>query len=199
MFFLQVSLQTITALRQQIATHTQNSEMIKKGYAPLFSAHPEASVVLIGQAPGAKTHEAGKPWADQSGQQLRRWLGISDDTFYDETKLALVPMDFYFPGKGKNGDLPPRKGIAELWHPKIFACMPNLQLKILVGQYSQAYYLANRKATLTATVKNYQQYVTQGVFPLPHPSPRNNIWKKKNPWFEQEVVPALQTQIAQWL
>jgi len=187
-----MSVNTISNIKNAIKKHPQNKGMGKKGYEPLFSAHPAAKIIIIGQAPGAKTHEANAPWADQSGEQLRRWLGVTDEVFYDESKIALMPMDFYFPGKGKTGDLPPRKGFAELWHPQLFDLMPNIKLTILIGNYSQSYYLENRAKTLTETVQNYKMYLKDGFFPLPHPSPRNNIWKKKNPWFEAKTVPALQ-------
>ncbi len=172
--------------------HPSNSEYTQKGYKPLFSIHKQSCIVLIGQAPGIRAQEADTPWSDPSGQKLQEWLGITPEQFYDHKTIALVPMDFYYPGKGKTGDLPPRKDFAAMWHPQVFAAMPNLELKILIGQYSQNYYLLNRKKTLTETVKNYKEYIKDGFFPIPHPSPRNNIWLKKNPWFEQEVVPELQ-------
>lgn len=183
---------SVTKIRKAIAVDPSNAKLQHQGLNPLFSAHPGASIVIIGQAPGKKTHEANRPWDDKSGEQLRRWMGVPDEIFYDQTKVALVPMDFYFPGKGKTGDLPPRKEFAEKWHTKLWELMPNIQLKILIGQYSQAYYLPNRSKTLTETVKNFHRYTEMEIFPLPHPSPRNNIWKSKNPWFETDVVPALQ-------
>ena len=188
-----------TKLSKDIEDHPQNKEMTEKGYIPIFSASSTAKIVIIGQAPGIKAQESKKPWNDKSGEQLRRWLKVTDEVFYDCNQLALVPMDFYFPGAGKTGDLPPRRGFAELWHSRIFDCMPNIELKILVGQYAQNYYLQDKKSTLTETVKHYKQYLSRSVLPLPHPSPRNNIWKKKNPWFEDEVVPQLQGQILKYL
>ncbi len=168
-----------------------NTSFTKAGEQPVFTAHPDARLIIIGQAPGHKAQASGIPWDDQSGAQLRRWLGVSDETFYDETKIALMPMDFYFPGTGKTGDLPPRPGFAERWHPELLAWMPDIALTLLIGQYAQAYYLDNRPRALTETVKNYKDYLPTQL-PLPHPSPRNNIWKKKNPWFEKDVVPTLQ-------
>lgn len=120
---------------------------------------------------------------------------MDDKAFYDETQFAVMPMDFYFPGKGKSGDLPPRAGFADLWHPRLLQLMPNVHLTVLIGQYAQKYYLRRAKKTLTETVKNYTEYLPDGYFVLPHPSPRNNIWKAKNPWFEREVVPELQKRI----
>jgi uracil-DNA glycosylase len=179
------------SIRRAIARHPQNDGMQQKGYVPIFSASETSRIVLIGQAPGIKAQESQVPWNDKSGEQLRSWLGISGKDFYDETKIALIPMDFYFPGKGKSGDLPPRKGFAELWHPKLFKVLPKADLTILIGQYAQRHYLEHKEDTLTETVRHYKKYLKNNFFPIPHPSPRNNIWKAKNPWFEKEVVPAL--------
>lgn len=174
--------------------------MTQRGDTPLFSAHTQSKIVIIGQAPGARTMQAEKPWADASGDRLRDWMGVSQDVFYDVKKIALVPMDFYFPGHGSAGDLPPRKDFADMWHPKILDQMGKIQLTLLVGQYAQAYYLGDtRQKNLTETVHNYTTYMRDGFFPLPHPSPRNNIWLKKNPWFAKDVLPALQKNIAQIL
>ena len=186
---------TVAAVYKAIAAHEQNKNMQAKGWQPVFSAHPKARVVIIGQAPGRLAQESGIPWNDPSGQQLRRWLGVSDELFYDETRIALIPMDFYFPGSGKTHDLPPRPGFAELWHPPLLELMPKLELTILIGQYAQAHYLEKRAKTLTETVKQYKSHLKQHQLPLPHPSPRNNIWKKRNPWFEKDIVPTLQREI----
>lgn len=158
------------------------------GPRPIVAAHPDAKIIIIGQAPGTKVHETGVPWDDPSGRQLRKWLGVSDAIFYDETKIALVPMGFCYPGKGKGGDLPPRTECAPLWHPKLWEAMPNLELIILIGTYAQKYYLKkDMEKNLTETVKAYQKYAPK-YFPLPHPSPRNRFWLRKNPWFEEETV-----------
>lgn len=190
---------SVVEITQAIIEHEQNVEQTGAGHLPLFTAHKEAKILIIGQAPGLKTEAGQKPWADKSGEQLRRWLGVTEADFYDEQTFALVPMDFYYPGRGKSGDLPPRKEFAELWHPPLLELMFKIQLTILIGQYSQAYYLKGKEATLTETVQNYKKYLKYNYFPLPHPSPRNNIWKKKNPWFEKTVVPALQCQVAKAL
>jgi len=180
-------------LIQEIMNHPSNISHTKKGHQPLFSAHKDARIVFIGQAPGIKAQEADIPWSDASGRTLQKWLGITEEQFYDEKTIALVPMDFYYPGKGKTGDLPPRKDFADLWHTKVFDTMPNLKLKILIGQYAQKYYLGDQnKKNLTETVRNYKDYLKDGFFPIPHPSPRNNIWLRKNPWFEKDVIPELQ-------
>jgi uracil-DNA glycosylase len=163
-------------------------EHLPLGPRPIVAAHADAKIIIIGQAPGTKVHETGVPWDDPSGRQLRKWLGVSDEVFYDETKIALVPMGFCYPGKGKGGDLPPRKECAPLWHQQLWDSMPNLELIILIGTYAQKYYLkGNMEKNLTETVKAYQQFLPK-FFPLPHPSPRNRFWLKKNPWFDEEVV-----------
>ncbi|MCG8319636.1 MAG: uracil-DNA glycosylase family protein [Cytophagales bacterium] len=166
------------------------------GANPVFQFGEGARVVIIGQAPGRKVHQSGIPWDDASGNRLREWLDISTSTFYDPDKLALVPMGFCYPGKGKSGDLPPRPECAPKWHDRILARLENVGLRILIGQYAQQYYLHGRvKRTLTETVKAYGEYLPSEI-PLPHPSPRNNIWLRKNPWFEKELLPVLQGRIA---
>ncbi len=185
-------MKTIKSIRQAIIDHPTNKWAKDKNWIPIFTAHKEARISIIGQAPGIRAQTSEIPWDDASGKALRQWLGVSDETFYDPKQIALIPMDFYFPGKGKSGDLPPRKDFAELWHEPLFDLMPNIELTILIGQYAQAYYLGNKKAkTLTETVQNYKKYLKEGYLPLPHPSPRNNIWMAKNPWFVQKVLPEL--------
>lgn len=160
---------------------------------PIFQASQSARVVIVGQAPGIKAHDSDKPWNDASGDRLRDWLGLSRDTFYNSANIALVPMGFCYPGKGKSGDLPPRKECAPAWHEQIFSTM-EIKVTLLVGQYAQHYYLHD-KQTLTDRVKLWRQYLPK-YYVLPHPSPRNNIWLKRNPWFEEQVVPAMRRSIA---
>ncbi|MCG9553788.1 uracil-DNA glycosylase family protein [Vibrio sp. Isolate31] len=172
---------------------------LSHGANPVIQAHPNARLLIIGQAPGIKVHESSIPWNDASGKRLREWLGIDSDTFYDEQKVAIVPMGFCYPGKGKSGDLPPRKECTELWHKKVLQSLPNVQMTLLIGQYAQNYYLKERTTkTLTETVKNWQVWAPE-FLPLPHPSPRNNIWLKKNPWFESEVIPYIRKHISEHL
>lgn len=161
------------------------------GANPILSASRNSKIVIIGQAPGLKVHKTGKAWNDQSGKLLREWLGVTDEEFYNPEIFAIIPMGFCYPGRGKSGDLPPRKECAPLWHNRLFEAMDNLQLIILTGMYSQKYYLSDKmKPTLTETVLHYEEYLPK-YFPMPHPSPRNRIWLSKNPWFEENNVPHL--------
>lgn len=167
------------------------------GANPVVTGHINAKIVIIGQAPGTKVHKSGIPWDDASGKQLRKWLNVSNEEFYDVEKFAIVPMGFCYPGKGKSGDKPPRKECAPKWHQQLFDKMPNLELIILIGMYAQNYYLKEKaKRTLTATVDNYPEYLPK-YFTLPHPSPRNRFWLIKNPWFETNVVPQLQKRVSE--
>lgn len=181
------------SIRRAIIADPMNDIMNAKGYQPLYTAGSKARIVIIGQAPGNKAQASMKPWDDASGRLLRQWLGMSDDQFYDPDTVALMPMDFYYPGKGAHGDLPPRKGFADKWHPQLLELMPQLRLTILIGAYAQKHYLAKRSgANLTETVRAYRDYLPE-YFPLVHPSPLNFRWQKRNPWFENEVVPQLQS------
>jgi len=165
------------------------------GVNPVLSAHKNSKIAIIGQAPGTVVHKSGVPWDDKSGARLRDWLGIDRSDFYDAEKIALIPMGFCYPGKGKSGDLPPRNECAPQWHEALFDHMEKLQLIILIGTYAQSYYLKDkRKKTLTETVRNHVEYLPK-YLPLPHPSPRNNIWLSKNDWFEIEVLPVLRARV----
>ncbi len=159
---------------------------------PILNFKKSTPIVLIGQAPGLKTHIAGVPWADQSGERLRSWLGLSNEQFYDLDLMAFVPMGFCYPGAGKSGDLPPMPRCAPTWHDLIFKRMENIKLKIYIGSYAYKYYFKNEKITLTEKIKkmDLKNYIL-----LPHPSPRNNIWIKKNKWFEEAYLPLIQKKI----
>ncbi len=174
------------------------ADSLEHGPRPVLSAHPDCRLAIVGQAPGSVVHRTGVPWDDKSGENLRRWLVMDNETFYDESKVALVPMGFCYPGKGKSGDLPPRKECAPEWHESVFAGMKNLELILLVGKYAQDYYLTHPGKNLTETVRRCDDYLPK-YFPLPHPSPRNNIWQAKNPWFGEEVLPQLQQRVREAL
>ena len=191
--------ENVQKIFDEIMADKENKEFSDAGIEPLFSAPQNAKVMIVGQAPGIKAQEAGKYWFDKSGDRLREWLGVDADTFYNSDIFAIIPMDFYYPGKGKSGDLPPRKDFAPKWHPRLLKELPNIELIILIGQYAQKYYLGDKeKKNLTETVKAYKEYLPK-LLPLVHPSPRNLIWLKKNPWFEEEVVPMLQERIRGYL
>lgn len=166
---------------------------------PVLRAAASARILIVGQAPGRRVHETGIPWNDPSGDRLRDWMHVSRDTFYDEQRIAIIPTGFCYPGTGKGGDLPPRPECAPLWHPRLRAALPDIRLTLLIGSYAQAYYFgAHRRKTLTDTVRNYRDYPPE-FLPLPHPSPRNQMWIKRNPWFEEEVLPLLREKIAELL
>ena len=184
------------AIFEAIKQDPQNADYTKRGIDPLYTAPKTARIVIVGQAPGAKAEAKRRYWDDVSGDRLRDWMGIDRETFYQSDKLAILPLDFYFPGHGKSGDLPPRKGFADKWHPKLLATMPDVELFVLVGSYAQKYYLKDKaQKTLTATVQDYADYLPT-YFPLVHPSPRNQIWMSKNPWFDREVLPVFKETIA---
>lgn len=179
-------------IRDLIKKDPLNKVFTKKKWEPIYTAHPLSKILIVGQAPGRIAQEGGIPWGDKSGDNLRRWLGITKEVFYNSEKVALVPMDFYFPGVKERGDVAPRKGFAEKWHPLILRQMPNIVLIILVGKYAQEYYLnSEQKISLTETVRSFKEYLPKFI-PLVHPSPRNNIWQKKNPWFQEKVIPDIQ-------
>ena len=159
---------------------------------PIVQASINARILIIGQAPGQKVNASGIPWDDQSGNELRRWLGVSKEQFYNRNLFALMPMGFCYPGKGVSGDLPPRSECAPLWHKKLLSEMNRIKLTLLIGQYAQKFYLGEKfKPTITENVKDFKHFLP-GYLPLVHPSPRNKIWQKKNPWFESLVIPELQ-------
>jgi len=165
------------------------------GPRPVLRAAPSARLMIVGQAPGTRVHETGIPFNDPSGDTLRAWLGVDRETFYDATRIAIVPTGLCYPGKGPSGDAPPRPECAPLWHPPIRAALPRVQLTLLVGVYAQAYYLgAAREKTVAATVRRWRDYLPD-FLPTPHPSPRNRLWLRKNPWFEAEVVPELRRRV----
>ena len=172
-----------------------NAAYTAQGWEPLFHVQPSATILVVSQAPGRIAQETATYFNDASGDRLRDWMGVSRDQFYHSDRIAVMPVDFYYPGKGKSGDLPPRKGFAEQWHAPLLALMPHIQLTLLVGQYAIRYRLGKRRyKTLTETVRHYDEYLP-AAFPLVHPSPLNYSWQKRNPWFQEQVVPELQTRV----
>lgn len=165
------------------------------GPRPVLSIHPLSKILIVGQAPGTKVHQTGIPWNDSSGEELRRWLNVDRDNFYNPEIFGIMPMGFCYPGRGKGGDLPPRPECAPNWHRNLKAQMPNIQLILLIGVYAQGYYLGSRrKKNLTETVLSFEEYLPD-FFPLVHPSPRNRLWMRKNPWFEEKVLPRLRLEL----
>lgn len=175
----------------------QCSAHLPLGPRPVLRAAPSARILIIGQAPGTKVHETGIPWNDRSGDRLRDWLGLDRETFYDERRIAIVPMGFCYPGRdASGGDMPPRPECAPAWHPKLMPLLPKIGLTLLIGQYAQKRYLGERrKPSMTATVTAWREYLPDHLA-LPHPSWRNTAWLRKNPWFEHDVVPELRKRVA---
>ena len=181
-------------ITEKLRQDPRNASYTKRGVGPIYQLSDKAEILIIGQTPGRKVEESGVPFADKSGEKLREWMGVSEEEFYSQ-KIAILPMDFYYPGKGKTGDLPPRKFIAEEYHPEILKLMPNIKLTILIGQYAMKHYLGSKaQKNLTETVRAFQDYLPE-YFPIVHPSPLNFRWQAKNPWFEKEVVPVLRERI----
>ncbi len=185
----------LAALLRDAHACTLCAEHLPHGPRPILVVNAAARLLIIGQAPGKRVHQSGVPWDDPSGDRLRDWLGLDRERFYDERRVALMPMGFCYPGTGASGDLPPRPECAPKWHPPLLAAMPRVTLVVLLSQYAQAAYLGERcKATLTETVRAWREY--DRFLPLPHPSPRNNLWLAKNPWFPKQVLPDLRKRVA---
>jgi len=165
-------------------------EHLPLGPRPVLQLDPRAKILVAGQAPGRRVHESGVPFDDPSGDRLRDWLGISREVFYDPAQVAILPMGFCFPGTGKSGDLPPRPECAAAWREQLLASLREVRLTLVIGQYAQRWHLPDTRANLTETVRAWQDYAPDRM-PLPHPSPRNNIWLKKNPWFADSLLPRL--------
>lgn len=163
----------------------------------MIRAEAPARILIVGQAPGTLAHKTGLTWNDPSGDRLRDWMGVDRETFYDASRIAIMPMGFCYPGRNpRGGDLPPRKECAEHWHEPVRSRLPNVELTLLVGRHAQLYYLEDAPKTLTETVRSWRSYVPD-YLPLPHPSWRNNAWIKANPWYSRKVLPYLRKRIAE--
>lgn len=184
----------LTTLIEEVRACTLCAAHLEHGVRPVLQIDSTAKILIAGQAPGGKVHESGIPFNDASGDRLRQWMGVSKDTFYNAKEIAILPMGFCYPGTGKSGDLPPRAECAIAWRDRLLKQLPQLQLTLVIGKYAQAYHLSQNRLSLTDTVKAGKDY-WPSIVPLPHPSPRNNGWLKKNPWFEEEILPNLRKRI----
>jgi uracil-DNA glycosylase len=189
---------SITALLEEVRRCTLCAAHLPLGPRPVLQLDPRARILIAAQAPGRKVHESGMPFTDASGDRLRQWLGMTSEIFYDPQRIAIVPMGFCFPGTGKAGDLPPRPECAPAWRSQLMAHLEDLRLTLVIGQYAQAYHLPDAGGSVTSTVQAWRDH-WPSVVPLPHPSPRNNIWLKRNPWFETDLLPMLSARVAEVL
>lgn len=189
---------TLASLLTEVRACAVCAQHLPLGPRPLVQAHTAARILIVGQAPGRKAHENGVPFSDASGNRLRDWLGITPEVFYDARKIALLPMGFCFPGTGRSGDLPPRPECAPQWRGALLGHLRHLQLTLVIGQYALAHHLPQERASLTEVVRSWRTHWPQ-LLPLPHPSPRNQLWLKRNPWFERELLPALRARVAEAL
>lgn len=186
---------SFSELVARVRACTLCADVLSEGPRPVVQLSESARILVVGQAPGRRVHETGLPFNDPSGDRLRDWMGIDRETFYDERALAILPMGFCYPGTGKSGDLPPRPECADTWREALLSRLPNIELTLMIGQYAQSWHLPDGCKKVTANVERWRDYWPKAL-PMPHPSPRNNLWLRRNPWFEQEVVPALQARVA---
>ncbi|WP_434782567.1 uracil-DNA glycosylase family protein [Ferrovum myxofaciens] len=168
------------------------------GTRPVLQIHPQARVLIAGQAPGKRVHESGVPFDDASGDRLRDWMGVTREVFYNSKQIAILPMGLCFPGTGKSGDLPPRSECVRTWRDQLLDHLRHLEVTLVIGQYAQAYHMNVKRSSLTETVRDWRSYWPE-IIPLPHPSPRNNIWLDRNPWFEKELIPMLRRRMSEVL
>jgi uracil-DNA glycosylase len=191
--------EALDALAEQARACTVCAPHLPHAPRPVLRVSATARILIVGQAPGRRVHATGIPWNDPSGDLLRQWLGVTRDVFYDATRIAIVPTGLCYPGTVKGGDLPPRPECAPLWHPPLRAAMPRIELTLLIGAWAQAYYLGERRGrTLADTVRAWRDFAPD-FLPLPHPSPRNRLWLKRNAWFEAEVLPVLRERVGSLL
>jgi uracil-DNA glycosylase len=189
---------SFSSLLDEIRACTLCEAHLPLGPRPVLQLHPKARILIAGQAPGKKVHESGVPFDDASGNRLREWLGVTREEFYDPKQIAILPMGFCFPGSGSSGDLPPRPECAPAWRKQLLGNLRHLELTLVLGQYAQTYHFGKSSSTLTELVKSWRSHWPHLV-PLPHPSPRNNLWLRRNPWFEREVLPSLRKRVSEVL
>ena len=189
---------SLASLLAEVRACTLCAEHLPLGPRPVVQLQASARILVAGQAPGRKVHETGMPFNDPSGDRLRAWLGVSREVFYDARRVAIAPMGFCFPGSGRSGDLAPRPECAATWRAPLLAHLKNLQLTLVIGQYAQAYHLPDRGNSVTEVVQAWRKFRPRAV-PLPNPSPRNNGWLKRNPWFEEELLPVVRKRVAEVL
>jgi uracil-DNA glycosylase len=185
----------LTSLVSEVKQCTLCQHHLSLGTRPILQVSRDAKILIAGQAPGLRVHETGVPFDDASGERLRQWMNVNKDTFYDANKIAILPMGFCFPGTGKSGDLPPRPECALAWRQKLLSAMGNIELTLVIGAFAQNWHMKEiKQKNLTETVRKWGDYGSH-LLPLPHPSPRNNIWLSKNAWFERDLLPELQHRV----
>ena len=184
-----------SSLLDEVRACTRCAAHLPLGPRPILQLHPKARVLIAGQAPGRKAHATGLPFDDASGNRLREWLGVTREVFYDPEQIAILPMGFCFPGPGRGGDLPPRPECAPAWRKQLLAPLRHIEFTVVLGQYAQAYHFGDGRLPVTELVRSWHTHWPHRV-PLPHPSPRNTLWLRRNPWFECEVLPALRKRVA---
>lgn len=189
---------SFTSLLAKVHACTICKAHLPHGVRPVLQIDPQARILVAGQAPGRKVHESGIPFDDASGDRLREWMGVTREVFYNSKQIAILPMGFCYPGSKKSGDLPPRPECAPAWRDQLLGHLSNLEVTLVIGQYAQAYHMKEKRSSLTETVRAWQSYWPK-LIPLPHPSPRNNIWLNRNPWFEKELLPILRQRVAEVL
>ena len=190
--------QNLPVLLEELRACTVCANSLPEAPRPVLQIHPQAKILIAAQAPGRRAHASGLPFDDSSGDRLRDWLGVSRTQFYDPHLFALVPMGFCYPGTGRSGDLPPRPECAPRWRASVLAHLSQVEITLVIGQYARQYHLPESRGSLQALVRNWRDY-GPALLPLPHPSPRNNRWLRRNPWFAEEVLPALRECVAQIL
>lgn len=188
----------VSKLLEEVRACTLCAPHLHHGTRPVVQVDPRARILIAGQAPGRKVHETGVPFDDPSGDRLRGWMGVDRSVFYDPECVAIVPMGFCYPGTGSSGDLPPRPECAPAWRTRVLAALASVELTLVIGAYAQAWHLPEVSGGVTAVVGRWRDR-WPAVLPLPHPSPRNRVWLKRNPWFEAEVIPALQERVRRLL